>query len=264
MAKKSEVRRSADAWPPVDLCTFSRRRFLQGLAALGASIALPGPFEQASAEAIDSAWAKAVAEPWYFEISEWGSIVEPGIPEPRVRSDVFEVWDRRPRDPDHLISEIEQIAPLQSAFQGLAEDRCSDLEADLKGLAEGSRRRACIERLLEEMSDPDEGWMAWIRDEGTGGIDQFWEHIQEWLDAPINWSESDWFPPDWHGQGRAYRFFRDMDPEVLAALGVVIIEGDHPGSDYFAAELRGEIDEANAAATNLGLPFRFRPEGVRS
>ena len=48
------------------------------------------------------------------------------------------------------------------------------------------------------------------------------------------------------------------------ALGVVIVEGDRPGSSYFAAELRNELADANAAAQRLGLPFRFRAEGVQS
>jgi hypothetical protein len=53
-------------------------------------------------------------------------------------------------------------------------------------------------------------------------------------------------------------FFQDMDGEMLDALGVVIVEGDHPGSTYFAAELRGEMNVANAVAEREGLPFPFR------
>jgi hypothetical protein len=53
-------------------------------------------------------------------------------------------------------------------------------------------------------------------------------------------------------------FFQDMDGKMLDALGVVIVEGDHPGSTYFAAELRGAMKEANSVAETEGLPFRFR------
>jgi hypothetical protein len=49
-----------------------------------------------------------------------------------------------------------------------------------------------------------------------------------------------------------------MDGQMLDALGVVIVEGDHPGSTYFAAELRGAMKVANAVAEKEGLPFRFR------
>ena len=95
-------------------------------------------------------------------------------------------------------------------------------------------------------------------------MDGVWDVVQEWLTQPVDWDQSDYFPADWHGTGRAYQFFGQMDPEVLDALGVVIVEGDHPGSDYFAAELRSEIDEANAKAWELGLPLRFRSERVQS
>jgi hypothetical protein len=53
-------------------------------------------------------------------------------------------------------------------------------------------------------------------------------------------------------------FFQDMDGKMLDALGVVIVEGDRPGSTYFAAELRAEMKVANAVAEREGLPFRFR------
>ena len=37
----------------------------------------------------------------------------------------------------------------------------------------------------------------------------------------------------------------------------VIVEGEHPGSTYYAAELRGDIDVANRAAEAAGLRVRF-------
>ena len=87
----------------------------------------------------------------------------------------------------------------------------------------------------------------------------FREPIQQWLDEDVNWSQSDSWPSGWAGQDRAMSFFQEMDGKMLDALGVVIVEGDHPGSMYFAAELRGEMEDANAVAEREGLPFRFRP-----
>ena len=52
-------------------------------------------------------------------------------------------------------------------------------------------------------------------------------------------------------------YFRDMDEESLEQIGVVIVEGDRPGSTYYAAELRGDIREANKAAKRAGLNVRF-------
>ena len=264
MAKKSNVPDGTVPGLPLEAGTLSRRRFLQALAALGASVALPGPIGEASAEAIDAAWARFVEAPWYFEVSEWGTIVDPGIAEPKTRSDVYDIGGWRPRDPEALIAEVESVPPLVSAFQCRAEDHWLELEAELEEFSRRSPRRAELRRLIEELSDPDDGWMAWIRHEGPAGIDRFWAFVQEWLAEPVDWRECDWFPIDWGCQGQAYRFFRDMDRELLDTLGVVIVEGDCPGSSYFAAEPRSGIEYANAAAERLGLPFRFRAEEVRS
>jgi hypothetical protein len=48
----------------------------------------------------------------------------------------------------------------------------------------------------------------------------------------------------------------------MDALGVVIIEGEHPGSSYFAAELRIPVEEANAIAEENGWTIRFVREGA--
>jgi hypothetical protein len=52
-------------------------------------------------------------------------------------------------------------------------------------------------------------------------------------------------------------FFESLPFETLDALGVEIVEGDHPGSTYIAAELHSTVDEGNEAAQGLGLPIRF-------
>jgi hypothetical protein len=62
-------------------------------------------------------------------------------------------------------------------------------------------------------------------------------------------------------QGQSKRFFEDLDDAVLDALDVVIVDGDCPGSSYFAAKIRSDIDDANDTALALELPIRFKPEG---
>lgn len=83
--------------------------------------------------------------------------------------------------------------------------------------------------------------------------------LRDWFEQPPKWSfEDDYFDTSTTtGQGAALSFFNGMEPEELYLLGVEIIEGDRPGSSYMAAELTGDIDEANAAAVENGLPVRF-------
>lgn len=53
-----------------------------------------------------------------------------------------------------------------------------------------------------------------------------------------------------------------MSPDELDVLQVEVVEGEHPGSTYYAAELVGNIDDANRAAEVEGIPVRFvRPKG---
>ena len=248
----------------------NRRQFLQALASLGASISIPVVLQSASAAQVDEAWAKALEDPWYFEVNDYGTIVDPGVAMPRIRADVFDVWDRLPRDPEHLIGEVESIGPLVSAFQGLAAGEREDLEYELSMLddfdeEERARRRSSREDTRATdcgIADQDDGWKALVRRDGKAGIDRYWDFIGRWLEEPIDWDEYEWFPRDWNGQGTALEFFHRMDRDALYAIGVVIVEGDCPGSSYFAAELREELVDANAAAQRLALPFRFRAEGV--
>jgi hypothetical protein len=52
-------------------------------------------------------------------------------------------------------------------------------------------------------------------------------------------------------------YFQSMDVGQRKSLGVRVVEGEHPGSTYYAAELHGDIDEANRTAEEAGIPVRF-------
>ena len=226
---------------PDDTLVFSRRRFLQALAAAGATLALPAILlADAGADVIEAAWQKALADPWYFEVSEFNTIVEADAPELVHRSDVWDIWDRSPRDSEHLIQEIEQIAPLESYFEVYADD-------------------FNVER-PEFIETGD--WRAWIRHEGHAKLDEFWAVVEQWLAEPIEWDEYEWMPRSAFAMGRAYNFFSSMDSDLRGELGVVMVDGCCPGSDYFAAELRQPIEAANATAERLALPFRFKAEAL--
>jgi len=60
------------------------------------------------------------------------------------------------------------------------------------------------------------------------------------------------------GRQLAFRLFWDYDPKVLDALEISVVEGDHPGSTYYAAEMQESVDLANRFAEEQGMPWRFR------
>ena len=110
-------------------------------------------------------------------------------------------------------------------------------------------------------SDPadDDGWRAWLQSATPEQLPDFKALIETWLDEDIDWNFSDWFDSGWSPQDAAMNFFESEDQDVLEALDVVIVEGDHPGSTYYAAELQQDLDAANEVAATLKLGYRFRP-----
>lgn len=84
------------------------------------------------------------------------------------------------------------------------------------------------------------------------------EILSGWLHSSIDWgNEYEFFYEIESGQGAAYEFFRNEASDLLDALGIQIVEGDHPGSSYYAAELRNDVASANKAAADRGLNLRF-------
>jgi hypothetical protein len=233
----------------------NRRGFLASLLAVGATVALPVPFAQATPAQVDTAWEQLQADPWIFEVGESYTITDGVDVEPQVRSDVFDIWTTGIKTPADLIMVVEGCTPLLSHFQNLALARLDDLEIELddEGLAPGQRN--ALQRLIKALDDQDDRWQAMIT---TQTLPEHIQSIREWLADPIRWEEIDYFPGDWGSQGKALAFFESLPLDTLEALGVEIIEGDHPGSTYYAAELRNDIDDANRLAAEMGLPFRFR------
>lgn len=239
----------------------TRRQFLAGLLSVGATIAVAGPLSQATPAQVNSAWKELLKDPWNFEVNEYGTIVEEDAEEPKIRGQVFSIFTGPMNTPERLIQSVECCWPLTTRFQQLTArelDRVrSELEDDTLTAAE-------LKRLMyraNELDDELQGWSNWVLLDGHAGLPRFEREVTAWLASPIEWEDLEWFPPRSGAQGRAMAFFESLPNETLDDLGVVIVEGDHPGSTYFAAELRQPIEDANEMAEALELPFRFKVEG---
>ena len=110
--------------------------------------------------------------------------------------------------------------------------------------------------MLEALSDEDFGWRNWITAEGEAGLGWFIGQVEAWLDDPA--SDDEQTAQQCSGVALAKRYFECLGNKTMDALGVQIIEGEHPGSTYYAAELRQDIDYANEVARDSGLECRFR------
>ncbi len=242
----------------------NRRTFLQALIAAGASYTLPAKATKAQ---VDMVWAEAQAHPWFFEVNDHGTLVDADIPEPKVWADVFDITTTETNSIMNLIREIQACPPLSSYMDRALDNEIESLEADFDDEdPEPSKKQKALQKKIAALKgfrdEYEEPWIDWIELEGKSGIAKFNELIDDWLSEPIDWMQSEWFPVRSGPQGMALGFFQDQPCDLLDTLGVVIVEGEHPGSTYYAAELRQDVDEANHKAEALGLPFRFRKEAA--
>lgn len=181
-----------------------------------------------------------------FEVTESGTISDASVVEPVINADLFELDDYD--SVNSLILTIECCQPLQFAIQELAWEKKVELNEDGSASA-----------LLTALQDDDFGWKEWIRLEGEDGLNWFRTYIDEtWLHQKVNWGYVDYFPKHYSGVAVAKQYFEGLDDKTLDALGVEIIEGEHPGSSYYAAELRQDVNYANQVAREMRLKFRFR------
>ena len=123
---------------------------------------------------------------------------------------------------------------LKGSRELIKQARRNELKAQLKSLP-----LRCSKRLA--------GWIAQLNPQQFELLE---DEVTEWSRLPPENDEPD-------GIAYALDYFRDLDPEICELLGVSIIEGDHPGSSYFAAELDISVEEANKIATEHEIPIRF-------
>ena len=239
----------------------NRRELLLALVGLGATITFSGPLSKTTDLQINGVWDALINDPWYFEVNDHGTIVESGNDEPEINSDVYQsISVAYLKTPQDVVDEVNLYEELRSHFVDLASNELEQVDSDLDDEDLGKSQKKALLKLREVLQDEDEGWRDWVLLAGKKGVPRFRDVIDEWLDEPVNWSFSDFWPQGWSSQGRALSFFRDLDFQTADALGVKIIEGEHFGSSYYAAELRLSVAIANVKAEELGLPFRFREE----
>lgn len=186
--------------------------------------------------------------------------------ERKIRSEFYEaVSEWWSKSPAHLADAMDECQPLAWAVHSLYTEVRDDIQSDLEGVMRRSgtfekRAYALKKRLFAMPEEPEEGVQDWLLTLTQVEFEQrIVPSIKKWFASPPDWNwEDDHLPRDGTAQGAALEFFKNMDGDALDILGVTIVEGAHPGSTYYAAELMKEIDAANKAADAAGIPVRFK------
>jgi hypothetical protein len=200
-----------------------------------------------------------------FEVAEGGTLRMANYAEAETRAgfydDVASCWSRSPKD---LAEAMDECQPLAWAVHSIYSDFRDEISAELRDAEAagiGSKRKlAALKARLDTLpEEPEEGAAGWLLGMTRKQFkDRVVPEIEKWFAEPPDWAfEDDHLPESGTAQGAALAFFRDMTADDLETLGVDLVEGEHPGSTYYAAELRGDIDEANRAAEAAGIPARF-------
>ena len=88
------------------------------------------------------------------------------------------------------------------------------------------------------------------------------KRMKDWADSDDFYpEESDWFETYASSYDYAFWFFsKGCGADWGKDIGVLSVEGYHPGCNAQIAELELPIEEANRRAIELGIPVRFREE----
>ncbi len=191
-----------------------------------------------------------------FEVWKGGTLAEAGFEENTSRRDFYQCRDQW-KGPGELVEAMDECPPLAWQILDAYSDFLREREAEIESANPASARKlnAKLDAMPEESENGAREWIARVPPAVFRSVAR---RMSDWFDQPPDWaSEEDYIDEHLTAHGAALAYFRDMDASLRNDLKILIVEGEHPGSTYYAAELAQSDDEANRVAEAVGLAIRF-------
>ena len=199
-----------------------------------------------------------------IEVCDNGELVMANYPDAETRADCYgDIGGWCLESPDALLEAMDSCRPLawqvEEIYTGILEEFQSQLWSAETEEKPDRKKLAALKARLRSMPESSEKVIAaWVRKAEPNYFKTvIVGRIEQWLAGPCAGEDSDYVPPEATARGAAAVFFEGLDPNKLDEVGVAVVEGEHPGSSYYAAHLELGIEEANAAAKKAKLPVRF-------
>ena len=113
----------------------------------------------------------------------------------------------------------------------------------------------------EDFLDDADNVTNWLKQLSKEQFSQVSKAMLAWGSGDPSCDDDDFIDEPMSGQDMAYQMFSEgCYADEAEVLGIEIVEGDHPGSSYYAAELSIPLAEANKKAEAAGFDLRFRAE----
>ncbi len=228
----------------------NRRSFIKGLIAVSALPLALSALPEADLKPTAEIWKKIEEDPTVFFVRNGYTLdLEDYIP-PATRGEAFDFGEYELGSMTGLLDSATQFQPVMWELQRQYADFWSSLSEN-----DEESEQEWPEEAEEETIE------QWLDQLSASETDELNSALQAWADSEpdlVN-EEDEYFSIPASGQNYAFEFFQDYtDQDLLDELGITIVEGDRPGSTYFAAELRTPIEQANEKAIAAGIPIRFK------
>ena len=198
-----------------------------------------------------------------FLVSEHGTLSLQDYEGPDTRMEAYGLSSTKFTTRADLASEacihqsvLAQLYEIYLVWRDESIERLSGEDADGidSGLAEFESK------WCSDFLDDSDNVITWLDQLTNAQFLKTVESINRWGAEVPEWDEYEDVLVPLNGQDMAYNMFRGCYSVMAGELGVYIVEGDHPFSTYFAAELSITVAEANQKAVAADINIRFKPE----